>query len=296
MATTKPTTTKTPAPAKPKATATAKPKAPAAKKPTASTAKAPAVKGTTKSAVTKTGDKIALFIDLDNTGASVKNVQEILSILKNKGTVVFGRLYGYSDEKAKQFEELVAEYKFETAGRLRIKSADSTIDLRLVMDVISYCEQNKPDQVFVWLGQGDLLPLFQRLKELKKTTLTVNIDGFDCKNKFVDEAFPLFSPYIMQSGRIVQSNIKSNIKSIDAYIDPDEIPLLPRKADAPPIYGELSDEELVDDTPLSAEEFNYFTIGSMMAQMKHMERKEERAKDDIGNITKFVQNDPSEEV
>ncbi|MDR0462030.1 MAG: NYN domain-containing protein [Christensenellaceae bacterium] len=278
------------------------------KKPVAPKASTTSVKktpvATAKPAVSKKadGDQIALFIDLDNTGASLKNVQEVISNLKTKGTISNGFLYGYTDDRVADFEELVREYKFETSGKLRLKSGESTIDLRLVMDVISFCEKNKPDAVFVWLGQGDLLPLFQKLKDLKIKTLTVNIEGFDCKNKFVDEAITLWSPYVANSGRLVPGNPTRATQN--NLIDMNGIPVLPRNANAPAFGADSGmNDDLDNADPMSPEEYKHYRLGTMLNVMDSNARKLARGsmnksddEDDIGGITRLIDTEAERRI
>lgn len=205
--------------------------------------------------VIKTGQKIAMFVDIDNTNVSPTNLLEVLSHLGQMGTVVFTKIYGYSDDKVERFEEFITEHRFETVGRMRFKQDGvSVVDTRLVVDVIRLTEVNKFDLVFIWAGRGDLVPLFSYLKEVGVKTATIDLEHIDSQNRFVDSRIKLFSEYAPQ-GQFFSSNILRPlpIKNDDEDFDdreevrtnlvPDILagytpPELPRRRGAP-AFGEV---------------------------------------------------------
>ena len=137
---------------------------------------------------------IAVFIDLDNTNASLDNLMEIFAALQARGTVVYGKVYGYGDAMVDIFDEFLIEHGMETAGRMRLREEGvSVVDTRLVLDALRLNEANRFDKVFVWAGAGDLIPLFSQLREQGTHTMTVDLENFDTRNRFVDERIRLFS-------------------------------------------------------------------------------------------------------
>ena len=210
------------------------------------------------------GARIAIFLDLDNAGISLVNVQEIISVLKQNFVIAYGKLYGYTDNRAQEFEELVRENKFETAGKQRLKFTNaSIIDLRLVMDSILITQKNKFDAVFIWAGTGDFVPLFAYLREQGLRTMTADVQSFDCKNKFVDQAIQLYSfasvkpPYAQPAmprttgqAATSKSPLDQSLNMQDSIFDAEAIPVLPRKGGVKPtseIPEEPEDAEVTDE-------------------------------------------------
>jgi hypothetical protein len=164
-------------------------KAPVAK--TSVVAKKPAVKKVT-------GPTVAVFIDIENANVSRDNLLEVFEQLNSKATVTYGKLYGYRFDKAADFDEIVAENRLETVGRMRFKDGeDSVVDTRLVVDSIIAAGARKYDSIFVWAGVGDLMTLFAHIKQLGCRVITVDLPVFDCANKFVDQKLRLYSPHTM---------------------------------------------------------------------------------------------------
>ena len=240
----------------------------------------------------KKGVKIAVFIDLDNTNASRDNLAEVFSLIERKGDIAYGKLYGYSDDKVREFEEIVAEYRLETAGRSRIKTdAASIIDTRLVVDCLVFAEEHEVDNVFVWTGMGDLIPVFTRLIHLGCSTMTVDLPDFDCNNKFVDEKLKLFSPHtsigatrasapstsaaVASAPVAAESAVKTPpVAAVSAFGSGRVIPQLPRKKGAPDFGAPTS-------TPASAP-----------AQI-HEKKEEDSNEDDTEDV--YVKDDFSNE-
>jgi len=175
---------------------------PAAKKPPAKAgagAKAPAKKPTGTRTKKVTGPTVAVFVDIENANASRDNLLELFTNIKNKGTVTYGKLYGFRFEKAADYDEIVAEHRLETVGRMRFKHGDdSVVDTRLVVDCIVAAESKRYDSIFVWAGVGDLMTLFAHIKQYGCKVLTVDLPDFDTTNKFIDGKIKLFSPHSLK--------------------------------------------------------------------------------------------------
>lgn len=185
---------------------------------------------------------VAFFVDIDNTDMSPDNLTEIISILKTKGRLVLGKVYGYGDDKVNEFEEIVTQYHLETVGKMRFKGSEtSVVDTRLVVDCMKLTEQHKYSTVFVWAGVGDMISLFSKLKELGVKVLTIDNKRFDCDNRFVDEKIRLFSPYSVKKAESPKAKSapkppappKPDIKAEVISLDGQPIPVLPRKIGAP---------------------------------------------------------------
>ncbi|MCL2851265.1 MAG: NYN domain-containing protein [Firmicutes bacterium] len=143
------------------------------------------------------GDRIALFIDIDNTGASLDNLMEVVSHLRGNGSIVYGKLYGYTDDKIAKFEEFVAENRLETIGRMRFKQKNvSVADPRLIVDVMRLNLINEFDSVFIWTGIGDLVPLYSMIRDKGTKVYVIDLPELDTQNRFVTriKLFSLVNP------------------------------------------------------------------------------------------------------
>ena len=236
---------------------------------------APAKKPSTmvaKPARAPKGLKIAVFIDLDNTGITAVNLVEVLSELRRQGDVVYAKLYGYTDAKVAEFEEIVAENRLETIGRMRFKPEGvSVVDTRLVVDAIRLTTAHKFSLVFVWAGQGDLASLFQQLKDLGARTATVDVDELDTQSKFVDQRIKLFSGFTKGSVAVVapKEEVKTEpepepvarpkppkavMPSVDLFKD-HQPPQLPRREGAPEPSPQVEEETAIaNNEPISIDD------------------------------------------
>ena len=257
------------------------------------------------------GSRIALFIDLDNAGVGLINLQEVISILRGEFEITYGKLYGYTDDRAAEFEETVREHKFETAGKLRLKFGNaSVIDLRLIMDVINVTEKNAFDAVFVWAGTGDFIPLFAHLRDHNVKVITADVPTFDCKNKFVTKAITLYSanavrqspapansqqpqqvapqniPQMpMATSQALQASAQGDLTSAadmqSAIFDAEPIPVLPRKKGAPTSKVEEEMEELMNEEDVTDEEMRRYLLESAR---KALEESIEGTSDGISDM------------
>jgi hypothetical protein len=248
------------APVKPAAKSGAKPPAKgSAKTPVKASAKsgakAPAKKPSTSRAKKVVGPTIAVFVDIENANTSRDNLLELFTNLKNKGTVTYGKLYGFRFDKAIDYDEIVAEYRLETVGRMRFKHGDdSVIDTRLVVDSIVAAESRKYDFIFIWAGVGDLMTLFAHIKELGCKVMTVDLPVFDTTNKFVDSRVKLFSPHSLHKPVPMATPVTTYSA---ATIAPEPPPMprpsavvssnVPRQSDSFGAIADTDDDEDFDD-------------------------------------------------
>ncbi|MCL2846784.1 MAG: NYN domain-containing protein [Firmicutes bacterium] len=209
------------------------------------------------------GDRIAVFVDLDNTGASLDNIIEIFSSLAGRGDIVYGKFYGYGDDRVDMFEEFIAEHRIETTGLQRLRqNGVSVVDIRLVVDALRITSENQFDAVFVWAGVGDLIPLFSQLKDMGTQTITVDIPQFDTQNKFVDTKLRLFSKHEMHVEPIARPRTgraapTPQQQQRDTLVLPDlatgPIPVLPKKGEQfpPPQTQEEDSDEIPEGADMS---------------------------------------------
>jgi hypothetical protein len=246
------------------------------------------------------GNRIGIFIDLDNTYASLRNIQEIISICGNYGDIVYGKFYGYIDSSDNIFKSIVRDHGFETAPKSPKVHSHSVIDLRLVMESIDQSLRGAFDTAFIWAGQGDLTMLYSKLAEIGIATMTVDLDEFDNKNPYITRAVQLFSTYNfpkytsgtisggattrVSMGQVSAPAFAANpdgtqppaetIGGIKQTVAPVILPkpsvIAPRKDGAPAFNngdfaeGDTAEEiEEDDDAPIDEEEYSKMIIGSV---------------------------------
>ncbi len=178
-------------------------------------AKTPSARTTRKSTSSK--PRIALFIDVDNVGATRENLLEILFYVNGKYQIEQCRLYGFSDETLPGISEIATEYNMTTIGKMKFKQAGTNcLDSRLLVDVYECAENNrqKIDMIFVWCYPCDLAELFEKIRDLGINTATIEHEAFDCKNKFVSQTFKLYSPYDFSLDQSSYGKVRNNPSNI----------------------------------------------------------------------------------
>lgn len=118
---------------------------------------------------------IALLVDVDNVDVSLDNLNEILNVLKQQGSVDFIKLYGYNERKHTNWHDLIAYLGINTCTTMRFRKRNkSQLDLRLVVDALSlnYTEPNINTFCIV-AGKGDIVPLLTTLRLSGKYLLEV---------------------------------------------------------------------------------------------------------------------------
>jgi hypothetical protein len=110
----------------------------------------------------------ALLIDIDNLPLGVDNVQSIMDQVKVKGDIAYGKFYGYSERKHKGLLDIINKTGFDSAGRAKSKkSSKSVLDYRMFIDAVEIaCINENIDSICIVAGDGDLVPLFAKLREL----------------------------------------------------------------------------------------------------------------------------------
>ncbi len=179
------------------------------------TTKNPGVKPANKSAASK--PRIAMFIDVDNVGISRENLLEILFYANGKYQIELCKLYGFSDDTLPGIRDIAAEYNVVTVGRMKFKPAGTNcLDSRLLIDAYECALNNrqKIDMIFLWSYPCDLAELFEKMVALGVNTATIDNPIFDCKNKFVSQAFKLYSPYNFGASRSMYGKVQNEPSNI----------------------------------------------------------------------------------
>lgn len=111
----------------------------------------------------------ALLIDVDNLPLTADGVHSLINQVKAKGEIAYGKIYGYAEKKQhKGIMDIINRTGFDYTGKSRSKkSSKSMVDNRMFIDAVEIaCINENIDSICVVAGDGDLVPLFAKLKEL----------------------------------------------------------------------------------------------------------------------------------
>jgi hypothetical protein len=110
----------------------------------------------------------ALLVDVDNLNIGLDLFESIIGQVQAKGDILYGKVYGYTDRKSKILLDTINKQGFDIVPPSRSKKrGKSSIDTRQIIDAVSIAAINKNiDSICVVAGDGDLVPLFSKLKEL----------------------------------------------------------------------------------------------------------------------------------
>lgn len=142
-------------------------------------------------------NNIALLIDIDNAKVSLPVFEEILKQLRDRGNLIYCKVYGFNERKHIRFDEVIERYGFDSAPTMRYKKrAKSQLDMRIIIDAIRmfYTMPHIDTYCFI-AGDGDLVPLLSYLKAGGKRLITVKNDVIDGNDHMYDEKFKLSIQY-----------------------------------------------------------------------------------------------------
>lgn len=119
--------------------------------------------------------RFALFVDLENCGAKVATLNNILEKVKIRGDILLGKVYGYTD-KFGDLKELLLSNTFTVVPSLRYGVAQkNNADILLVIDALEVAYTNdRIDSFCIVSGDSDYTPLVGRLKSMGKFVLGIS--------------------------------------------------------------------------------------------------------------------------
>lgn len=119
--------------------------------------------------------KFAIFVDLENSGAKVETLNNILEKVKIRGDMLMGKVYGYSDSFS-SLKELLLSNTFTVVPSLRYGVAQkNNADILLVLDALEVAYQNPLiDSFCIVSGDSDYVPLVGKLKSMGKFVLGIS--------------------------------------------------------------------------------------------------------------------------
>lgn len=119
--------------------------------------------------------KFAVFIDLENCGAKVDTLSNILEKVKIRGDILLGKVYGYTD-RFSDLKELLLSNTFNVVPSLRYGAAQkNNADIMLVIDALATAYSNPLiDSFCIVSGDSDYVPLVGTLKSMGKFVLGIS--------------------------------------------------------------------------------------------------------------------------
>lgn len=119
--------------------------------------------------------RFALFVDLENTGAKIETLNNILEKVKMRGDILLGKVYGYTDQFS-SLKEVLLSNTFTVVPSLRFGiSQKNNADIQLVLDAMEVAYTNERiDSFCIVSGDSDYTPLVGRLKAMGKYVLGIS--------------------------------------------------------------------------------------------------------------------------
>ena len=117
----------------------------------------------------------AIFVDLENTGAKVETLNNVLEKVKIRGDILLGKVYGYTDNFS-NLKEVLLSNTFTVVPSLRYGiSQKNNADIQLVLDAMEVAYTNPLINSFcIVSGDSDYTPLVGKLKSMGKYVLGIS--------------------------------------------------------------------------------------------------------------------------
>ena len=119
--------------------------------------------------------QFAVFVDLENCGAKVETLNNILEKVKIRGDILLGKVYGYTDNYS-SLKEILLSNTFNVVPSLRFGiSQKNNADILLVLDAMEVAYTNPLiDSFCIVSGDSDYTPLVGKLKSMGKYVLGIS--------------------------------------------------------------------------------------------------------------------------
>jgi uncharacterized LabA/DUF88 family protein len=117
----------------------------------------------------------ALFVDLENCGAKIGTLNDVIEKVKIRGDILIGKVYGYTDQYS-DLKEVLLSNTFNVVPSLRFgKNQKNNLDIQLVIDALDVAFTNTLiDSFCIVSGDSDYTPLVGKLKSMGKFVLGIS--------------------------------------------------------------------------------------------------------------------------
>ena len=122
--------------------------------------------------------KFALFVDLENCGAKVSTLLNVLEKVKIRGDILLGKVYGYTDRYS-DLKEVLLSNTFTVVPSLRYGiSQKNNADILLVIDALEVAYTNPLiDSFCIVSGDSDYTPQRSRQHHLHQRLQRIPVSG-----------------------------------------------------------------------------------------------------------------------
>ena len=117
----------------------------------------------------------ALFVDLENCGAKIGTLNDVIEKVKIRGDILIGKVYGYTD-KYSDLKEVLLSNTFNVVPSIRYgRNQKNNLDIQLVLDALDVAFTNSLiDSFCIVSGDSDYVPLVGKLKSMGKFVLGIS--------------------------------------------------------------------------------------------------------------------------
>lgn len=117
----------------------------------------------------------ALFVDLENCGAKIGTLNDVIEKVKIRGDILIGKVYGYTD-KYSDLKEVLLSNTFNVVPSIRFgRNQKNNLDIQLVLDALDVAFTNQLiDSFCIVSGDSDYVPLVGKLKSMGKFVLGIS--------------------------------------------------------------------------------------------------------------------------
>ena len=127
----------------------------------------------------QTVKNIALFIDVDNCGLTQETFNNAVAEVKERGNLVYGKVYGLSDRRHSQIITSATNLGFDTATVMRNKRRGRRdFDQRMFIDVMEMVlSYNHIDAVCIISAPAEMVYFYSKLHQLGVEVIAMdNVD------------------------------------------------------------------------------------------------------------------------
>ena len=117
----------------------------------------------------------AVFVDLENAGGKEAMLRYIIEMVKIRGDILLGKVYGYTDRYS-DLKQVLLSNTFNVVPSLRYgKNQKNNLDIQLVIDAMEVAYVNPLiDSFCIVSGDSDYTPLVGKLKSMGKFVLGIS--------------------------------------------------------------------------------------------------------------------------
>lgn len=125
---------------------------------------------------------VALFVDVDNCGLTLDTFNNAIAEAKERGNLVYGKVYGLSDRKHGAIINVATNLGFDTATVMRNKKRGrKDFDARMIVDVLdTVFSYDHIDTVCIVSAPFDMVYLYSKLHLLGVNVVALDNGDEDC--------------------------------------------------------------------------------------------------------------------